>query len=566
MFKTRSRQRGFTVTLCVLMLGASRFLAAQAQPAQPEQSAPAPDALGRDSPFGTVTGFSAAVHREDFLVAARYLQVTGRSAREIESLARDLSGLLDGYFTQTLTSLSTAPAGAVADGLEPNRDRLVLTIANNSVDLFLTRVTDQNAGSVWLFSSDSLARVPALRRSAQATWVERVMPAALVSRSFQGVSFAQWVLWAGSILVPLLLFWTLALLAGTLVRRRISEPASRDAFSSWWRGVRWLVVLGLTLLTHLPVQRLLGFSLTFRIAYARTGLVLAVIIGALLIWRLVSVTFHQARVLAMRRGRSDTRSLILLSERVAKVLVVLAAMLGLLTLAGVDPTTALAGLGIGGVALAFGAQKSVENLLGGIFLLTDRALAVGDYCRVSDREGWVEDITLRSVRLRTAEQTLLSVPAGILAQGNIENFSTRSKILVQSVLRLRYGTTGGQLQAVLDSIRQLLAGHPLLEKESARIRLIAFGAQAIELELFAYVTTSDFATFLEVRERLLLQIASLVEASGTAFAGPTQFVHMSDGANGDSPVRFEDERSVSISERPAPGQSGQVRAAGSDRT
>jgi MscS family membrane protein len=190
---------------------------------------------------------------------------------------------------------------------------------------------------------------------------------------------------------------------------------------------------------------------------------------------------------------------------------------------------------------------------------------VGDYCRVSDREGWVEDITLRSVRLRTPEQTLLSVPAGILAQGNIENYSTRSKILVQSVLRLRYGTTGEQLQTVLDGIRQLLSGHPLLDKSSARIRLIAFGAQAIELELFAYVTTSDFATYLEVRERLLLQIASLVEASGTAFAGPTEFVHLREGANGDSPGRFEDDRPVSTAERPAPGRSGQMRGEGLDR-
>jgi MscS family membrane protein len=211
-------------------------------------------------------------------------------------------------------------------------------------------------------------------------------------------------------------------------------------------------------------------------------------------------------------------------------MVVLSAVLGLLALAGVDLTTALAGVGIAGVAVALGAQKSVENLLGGIFLVTDRALAVGDYCKLSDREGWVEDITLRSVRLRTLQQTLLSVPAGLLAQGSIENFATRSKILVQSVLRLSYATTGEQLQIILVQTRELLMRTQAIDTESARVRLTSFGAEAIELELFAYVVTSDNTTFLEVREKLLLEIARIIESSGSGFAMPTQFIRLPSGA------------------------------------
>jgi MscS family membrane protein len=197
-----------------------------------------------------------------------------------------------------------------------------------------------------------------------------------------------------------------------------------------------------------------------------------------------------------------------------------------LALAGIDPTTALAGVGIAGVAVALGAQKSIENLVGAIFLLTDRALAVGDYCRVADREGWIEDITLRSVRLRTLQQTLVSIPAGLLSQGSIENFSTRGKILLQSILRLRYGTTAEQLQTILSGIDRILAEHPTVEQESARVRLVEFGPQAVELELFAYITTSDMTTFLKVREHLLLRVAAVVESSGSAFAAPTQFIHM----------------------------------------
>jgi MscS family membrane protein len=466
------------------------------------------------------------VRRGDFVVAARYLQLSGRSARETENAARDLNELLDRYFTQPLTTMSALPTGALDDGLAANRERLILTMGDRPVDILLTRINDPNAGQIWLFSSESLAQVPALTRSRQETLVERLMPPSLTARSFWSVSLAQWILWAASIVIPLLLFWTAALCVVALSRRLIHDTTRRGWFDAWWKGVRWLLVIGLTLTTHLLLMPWLGFSLTFRYTYSRVALVVAVIICALLAWRLVSVTFAHARRVALRRGRSETRSLMLLGERFVKVLVVVIAVLGLLAVAGFDPTTALAGVGIAGVAVALGAQKSIENLLGAVFLLTDRAFAVGDYCRVADREGWIEDITLRSVRLRTPQQTLVSIPAGLLAQGSIENFTTRGKIPLQSILRLRYGTTSEQLQTILSGIDRILAEHPTVEKESARVTLVEFGPQAVELELFAYITTSDMTTFLKVREHLLLRVAAVVESSGSAFAAPTQFIHM----------------------------------------
>ena len=516
------------VVVCGMLLGACSSVAAQT-PSLPAPSASPPavqDPLERETPFGTITGFSSAVHRGDLAVAVRYLQAGRRSSRQLETLATDLCDVLDRYFTKSLTSISMQSAGDIADGLEPNRERIPLTIGNKPVDLFMTRVTDPGAGSIWLFSSESLGNVRGLQRSDTDTLVERVMPDTLSARSYFGISLAQWIVWAGSILLPMLLFWALAHLVPWTVRRRTADVTRRAAFLQWWGGVRWLLIIALTLVFHLETMPLLGLSLTLRYAYSRFGLTLTVIVSTLLVWRLVAVTCHQAALAAMRHGRSDRRSLIQLGERVLKVLVVLTATLALCALGGLDLTTALAGAGIVGVAVALGAQKSVENLLGGISLLTDRALAVGDYCRLSDREGWVEDITLRSVRLRTVEQTLLSVPAGQLAQGSIENFATRGKVLVKSILRLRYGTTGDQVRAILEGARQLLSEHPTVDRESARVRLIAFGAQAIELELFAYITTSDYAKFLEVRESLLLQLAHVVESSGSGFAVPTEFIYM----------------------------------------
>ncbi|HEY2152200.1 MAG TPA: mechanosensitive ion channel domain-containing protein [Vicinamibacterales bacterium] len=494
----------------------------------PAAVAPAvPDPLGRQTPLGTITGFSAAVNDSDFLTAGRYLQRGGRTGQDVENIARDLNELLDRYFTQGINTLSTSPAGRVDDGLPLNRERVPLKIGARSVDLFLTRVPDPQTGQIWLVSSDTLAQVPSLIESPQVTLVERVMPATWVSRTLFDVSLAQWVLYAASIVIPLLLFWTLATAANALIRRRNPDLTRRALVSSWWKGVSWLLVLGFSLVAHLEFMPLLGFSLTFRYTYSRYALTAGVLVFALLVWRLMTVSFYHARLLALRRGRSDTRSLMLLGERVLKVLVVLSALLILLSLAGVDTSTALAGVGIFGVAVALGAQKSIENLLGGIFLLTDKALAVGDFCQISDRIGWIEDITLRSIRLRTKEQTLLSIPAGALAQGNIENFATRQKIPVETVLPLKYGATPDQLRSVLKGIRGLLDGHALVEKETSRIRLVNFGPKAIELELFAYLETSDAIRFMAEREDLLLAAATILESCGTGFASPDQFVSLS---------------------------------------
>ena len=492
---------------------------------QRAETPPAPkvaaDAFGRDTPRGTIAGLNAAVHREDFVAAARYLQLTSSQRANAAQLARDLTELIDRYFSEPVTALSNAPEGAVNDGLPLDRERVALRIAEQRFDIELVRIDDAQGAHTWLISSQTLAQVPAWRQSAEQTWLERTMPPALVGRTLLGFSVARLVAWAATLILPYIVFSLLATLVIAIARRFVTAPARRELLDSWYGGLRRIVILSATLAVHLAFMPLLGFSLRVRLIYSRIALVVLVIIATWLLWRFMALSFANARYLAQRRGEAGISSLLLLAERVSKVVVVMLAIFALLTIAGVDTTTALAGVGLGGVAVALGAQKSVENLLGGVFLLTDRALAVGDTCSISNRVGVVEDITMRSIRLRTTEQTLLSVPAGLLSQSSLENFATRNKILVQSTLRLRYGTTTAQLRLVLARIRALLDEHQDIETPTSRIRLVDFGVRAIELELFAYVLTSDFQKFLAVREELLLKVASIIESSGTGFAEPT---------------------------------------------
>jgi MscS family membrane protein len=532
------------VTRVVLLLALARAATAQIPGVESAKSSVASsqvkvaDPLGRTTPRSTITGFTRAVHREDFGTAARYMQLSPSQAAASAGLARDLNDLMDRYFDQPITSLSGSPDGALDDGLPIDRERVgPLTIGDEKVDVALVRVTDPQAGPIWLISSSTLAQVPTLHQSMSETWVERLMPRELVRRSIFGLSLRQWILLAASIAIPLILFRLLSALLVAVMRRTIDDPRRRHLLEVSYEQIRSPSIVVLTLALHFALIPLFGLPLTFRIPYSRVGLVVAVIAVAWLLRRILTVSFERARTMIHGTAHTGARSLMLLGERLAKVLIVVVAILAILTIAGVDTKTALAGFGIGGVAIALGAQKTVENLLGGVFLLSDRALAVGDTCTIANRKGVVEDITLRSVRLRTDEQTLLSIPAGTLSQSSVESFATRGKILIQTKLRLRYGTTAEQLGSILAAIGRLIAGNPKLETETSRVRLIDFGDRAVELELFAYVLTSDGAEFQLVRQDLLLRIATVVESSGSAFAQPTQFVYLEREVGGGVAVR-----------------------------
>lgn len=529
----------------VLLVALSLSLAAQIpallkpQPKPAEQEEQVTDPLGRHTPRGTITGFIRVIHRDDFVAAASYMQLTPHQKPKAETLARDLSELMDRYFAEPIAQISDLPAGTLDDGLPPDRERVgPLKMRNKPADIILVHVTDPVSGQIWLISSETLDEVPALHAAMEETWVDRVMPQALSERSLFDVSAAQWLLSIGSLAVPLLLLWLIFRFAALLLQKVI--PTSLRTRLEFWHGrLRWPTITVLALIIHGAAVFFLGFSLNFRIKYTHFVSILVVLASAWLLHRIMFLLLEQARMMARGKGQSGSESLILLGRRVFNALLAIVAIFVILTIAGVDTKTALAGVGIGGVAVAFGAQKSVENLLGGVFLLTDKALAIGDTCSISNRVGTVEDITLRSVRIRTVEQTLLSVPAGVLSQANIENFATRNKILMRTNLQLGYKTTAAQLKSVLSGIESVLTAHPDIERETAYIRLVDFSPQAIELELFAFVLTANWSKFLAVREALLLQIAEVVESAGCRFAGPTHFVHLEHAPGGDTDLKGE---------------------------
>ena len=496
------------------------------KPGGKNQEATAPsDPLGRDTPAGTVLGFLQAAQSQDYKAASEYLQLSGtRRQSQGIVLAEKLKVLMDRAFVGSLRRLSTTREGSPEYGTLDRQTIGTFSVGDAEIPVVLVQVVYPNAGKVWLFSAETLARVPELYDTVEAHRVETKLPQALVRNSLLGMPLWQWLALMLTIPVAIAIGWAVILLLA-IPRRLWLKFRNRPNLHSYHSASRPLWIC-FSALAHRSMAGYLGLPLLTRIYYHR---IIGVVVSVGFFWfllRATSLTMQRLRVRAISAGRVGAGTLMVLGQRLLNALVVIVAILATLSILGFNLTTVLAGLGIGGIAIAFAAQKTLENLFGGISVLADEVIRVGDYCRFGDRTGTVEDISLRSTRVRTDARTQLSIPNGALATMNIENFTRRDKILFNPVLQIRYETTPDQLRYLLAEIRRMLYGHPKVGSDSANVRFANFDSSALRLEIVAFVLTRDANEFAAIREDLLLRIMDIVEKSGSGLAFPSQTLYL----------------------------------------
>jgi MscS family membrane protein len=213
-----------------------------------------------------------------------------------------------------------------------------------------------------------------------------------------------------------------------------------------------------------------------------------------------------------------------LARRLADVLVVFCGVVAILHLFGVNVSPVLAGLGVGGIAVALAAQKTLENVIGGASIILDNAVKVGDTLKFGTTQGTVEEVGLRSTLVRTSDRTLVSVPNGQLATVPIETISARDKFWFHPTFGLEYGTSSGQVGEILRNMKELLASHSTVEPATYRATLIGLGTYSLSIEVSAYVFAPTWDAFLPVQEELLLGLMQIVENAGSRVALPSQVV------------------------------------------
>jgi len=490
--------------------------AERAQSATAQQGPPVEDPLGRNTPHGTVVGLITAVDEGSLDRAAEYLD-SALAPPDRRQLARKLGVVLDRKLFPSLGRLSREPDGDGNDGLI-NRDRIgVVESPSGNVEMFLDRVQRGQGGPIWLFSSSTLQETPRLYAEIHPPWIEQYVPEWLRTVRWLSLPLYQWI--AILLFLPVLfgvaaLFTrVLTILLNPLFRRLARGPADHTLAS-----VGPLRLLVLALFFHLASS--VGLSLAGRIFWSRVAQTLTVMALCWLAMRLMDAAAGLSLKRLQRLHRSAGTALVLLINRLSKIAVVIVAALVLLYLSDFNLTAALTGLGVGGLAIGFGAQKTIENLFGGIMVISDKPVNVGEVCRVGEYFGVVEDIGLRSTRIRTLNRTVVSIPNGQLAAMSLENFTVRDRIWLHHTIGLRCQTTADQLRSVLAGVRRLLEAHPKVDHTSARIRFIGVSGSSLDLEIFAYVLESDQATFLAIQEDLLLGIMDVIDTSGTSLAFP----------------------------------------------
>ena len=486
------------------------------------QSKPAPalDRLGRTTPKSSFLGFLRSAHDGNFEKAISYVQFPeGMPLKERLELVRQLNFVLDRGFVGNLDAVTSQPEGSADDSLPADREGIGSVLANDQTSpLQMVRVTE-NGQQIWLLSRETLELAPQLFPELGFPALERILPRVLIENHL--LSMPLWVLLAILIALPLMLGLSWLLSLGVV----------RFLPAKWGFAGRpnFPVVLFLGLILHNFVSRTLGLPLIYRVWYTR---LLTIFWLAAFVWVIFSLIGHLDRRIKARlagNGFGSTQSILQLGRRLLQFIVVVGAVLIGLRSFGFDITAALAGLGIGGIAIAFAAQKTLENVFGGLSLLSDQSIRVGDSCQFAATTATVEDIGLRATRFRTMQRSVLYIPNGQLATMNIENLGQRDQILFRHTIGVKYGMESGGMRGLLEEMRLLMERDGRVSPEGRRVQFLKFGTYSLDIELFAYILTSDHAEFLKIQEELLLQIMEIVNKHDSDFAFPSQTLYVEKG-------------------------------------
>jgi MscS family membrane protein len=486
------------------------------------------DALNRGTPRGAITGFLQACEAFDFERAAQYLDLRNvpKSVATIggAELARRLNHILSRAVWLDDYTISDDPKGILGDGLPTYRDELVrIPTDDGEAILWLQQVPREDGESIWKVSNRSVVLIPDLYELySYPPGVETVRGWFPSNAAFLGLElFKVFIL-----IVLMLLAWPVLHLIGLGLARVFSSPASNRYPLVRKICTRPLVALGILIVLYAALGELGMGARAQQIARAHTLLTFVVV---WIIWSVINLYRNHQEDKIAAQGRPGAAKLVRPLTTFLKLTVLLVAFLFWLQNLGVNISALLAGLGIGGLAVALALQRPIEDLMGALSIFSQSPLRVGDLVRYGDVLGNVEDIGLRTTRLRTLTNTVVSIPNSLISAREVENLTYRSKIRYWPTLRLRYDTTPEQLRKITGRIVSMLESHERVHDDGIRARVTEFANDAILVSVHCFMKTIDFAESLEIGEDLNFRIMEILRAEGAAFALPSHSLFVEGG-------------------------------------
>lgn len=521
----------WTLVFATVLFGSlvPRFAAAQAKVPAPAPTTPSKSATDEDetaafdSPRASMTRFLAAANQQRWTEAATYLEIGKSDLSKGPELARMLDVVLGRKLWIDPEELSPSPGGKKDDGLPVGVDEIG-RIRSRDGKLEPVRLVRKEAKSAdeeprWVFTAQTVSHVDGWYDDLGERWVRAHLPPVFFREGPR--SFLFWhvgaviLLGFASALVARPFAWLLVGLFGRTARK--TKLAWNDTVKAGMRGPSRLACA-------LPVfyfaSRFLGLYQPADALVVRGLRALAMVAFFWFLMRIVASFGGSVLESDWGRTRPSLRNFSAFTLRVGGFAVWFLGGVAVLSELGYPVGSIITGLGIGGIAIALAAQKTVENLFGSVSILIDQPFGVGDTIRVDGIEGMVETVGLRSTRIRTSDRSLVILPNGKLADMRIESLSARDRTRFGCKLRIANRATSEQLTALVALVGEALKGHAKVRSEDVLVRLSALGDGAFEIDAGCAVETTKFAEFADVRQELLLACVAAIRKAGVELAGP----------------------------------------------
>jgi MscS family membrane protein len=494
---------------------------AETKPAEPKPSTVAPD-----SPRQSLLSYLLACREGRYADAVRYLDLAPGQAADGPRLAKHLKVVLDHYIWFDLDKISPASIGDVEDKLPPGIDELgnIPNKQGSPEPVRLVRIVDQS-GAHWAFAGSAVARIEAWYKLLPGVWLRDYLPDAMFRPGPRELLWWQWaalpillvLAFVGGLLLTPISKWMLAKLFAqtkTDIDDKILSRIGGPMRLAWTLGLLYLVI---------PMMDLVGPAAGFMYKVLRAGVFLT------FFWSLSRSADIVGQVILASPWsvqRPEARPLLALAVRAGKIAVLVMAVIAVLSEMGYPVASLIAGLGIGGLAFALAAQKTVENVFGSISIGMDQPMREGEFVRVEDFVGTVEQIGLRSTRFRTLDRTMITIPNGKLADMRLETFAARDRIRFATTLSLVYSTTADQMRKILDEVEKLLRSQPKTWPDNVVVRFKELSPSSLDIDVMCWFMTADYAEFTKIKQDLLLEVMAIIQRNGSSFAYPTQTLHV----------------------------------------
>jgi MscS family membrane protein len=483
------------------------------------------DEYDRGTPRSSVKEFFKAARGGDYERAAQYLDLRNLprwiDKNEGPELARQLKIALDRTLWVDLEQVSADPKGNIEDGLPSRRESLGgIKTPEKTVDILLQRVPRKDGVLIWKFSNRTVAEIPQLYKYFGYGPFQEML-----SNVFPDFTLLGWQLWQWALfLVGLPLTYLAALLptriVGRLVRGRATEMSRK--FSLWITGPIRIV---LWVLFMRAVAEYIGASAAVGSLF-RAKILLAIALTWAAI-RLVDLLLDLWAERLQKKGEESAAVLVQPVRKIAKGLVVLFAAILWLDNIGFNVSALLAGLGVGGIAVALAAQDTLKNFFGSVMILLDKPYSIGQRVTVKGHDGVVEEIGLRSTRIRLLTGHQTTVPNDQMANVDIENIGRRPYIRRLTNITITYDTPPEKIEKAVNIIETILDNHEGMKPDfPPRVYFNEFNSDSLNLLVLYWYHPPDYWSFLAFSQRVNLQIMREFEKEGIRFAFPTSTTYL----------------------------------------